>query len=323
MTKNNLILSLTFMFALLLPAAAAAADWKIVRMSGDVRVFHNNVTWIALKSDYRLKPGDSIWTGRNGRVMLTSEGGRVLLNPRSMVKIPVQPVPGNYSVLFQSMGSVDAEIERRNKRHFSIHTPYLAAVVKGTKFTVSITGEESEVRVHEGTVEAVDKQTGQTLDVRAGEYVGTRHGSVSGMFGTAKGAKSAGKSGGSSGQTGQSGNGAPGNGSSGSAPEGSGTSAGDASGTESSASSSYGSENASSGSTNSASASAGQSEAADGNDDSASDRNYRKKEFRRGKGMGRGRGMGRGIGRGMGRGMGKGMGRGRGNGGNGKRGKSW
>ena len=142
---NTIFLPLVLVIALLIPASAAAADWKIVRMSGDVRVYHNDVTWISLKQDYRLKPGEAVWTGRNGRVMLASASGRLLLKPRSMVRIPVRSSRGSYSVLHQYSGTIEADIDSRKTRHFSVKTPFLAAVVKGTKFTISVKAGASEL----------------------------------------------------------------------------------------------------------------------------------------------------------------------------------
>jgi len=52
--------------ALLLSGYAMAAEWRIAKMSGDVRIFHDNVTWVSLNPSRTIKPGDAIWTGHNG-----------------------------------------------------------------------------------------------------------------------------------------------------------------------------------------------------------------------------------------------------------------
>lgn len=151
----------------LLTASAGAANWWIERMSGNVQV-HNGETWIRLDQDRELNAGDSIWTGRNGRILLMNDQGSVLLAPKSLVKIPAQALPSNFSVLFQTHGMVSAKVDKRRKRHFSIQTPYLAAVVKGTEFDVEVAGEETRVAVREGLVGVVDVETGKTVDVPAG-----------------------------------------------------------------------------------------------------------------------------------------------------------
>jgi ferric-dicitrate binding protein FerR (iron transport regulator) len=182
-----------------------AAEWRIAKMSGDVRIFQDNVTWVSLNSDRTIKPGDSIWTGHNGRVMLTSEDGRVLLKPRSLVKIPEQYLPENQTVLFQSMGTVEAEVEKRDFQHFSIQSPYLAAVVKGTKFSLEIKDGETRLDVQEGLVEATDTETGQMVAVAAGQHVSKVNGAAAGLRGNAPGAtpEKAGDGPGGTGEAGQ------------------------------------------------------------------------------------------------------------------------
>ena len=205
MNMKNKTLSLgilALVISLCASASAFAADWTVVRMSGDVRIFQNNVTWVALSANRKLMPGDAIWTGRNGRVMLSYDEGQVILKPRSMIKIPAQVLSNQSTVLFQSMGALNAEIDKRDESHFSIHTPYLAAVVKGTKFSINVDEEQTVLRVVEGTVQAVEKRTGTIIDVLAGQYVAVLHDGQGGLYGNARGAKApASESGSSSGQS--------------------------------------------------------------------------------------------------------------------------
>ena len=154
----------------LLTASAEAAEWWIERMSGNVQI-HDGESWVRLDEDRALNAGDSIWTGSNGRILLMNDQGSVLLSPKSLVKIPAQALPNNFSVLFQTHGLVSAEVNKRRTRHFSIQTPYLAAVVKGTEFDVEINGDETVVDVTEGLVGVVDIASSQSTDVAAGESV--------------------------------------------------------------------------------------------------------------------------------------------------------
>ena len=156
----------------LFTASAGAAEWSIQRMSGDVQI-HDGQSWVRLEQDRQLNAGDSIWTGRNGRILLMNDQGSVLLAPKSLVKIPAQALPNNFSVLFQTHGKVSAEVDKRRTQHFSIQTPYLAAVVKGTEFDVGTDGKQTSVAVSEGLVGVVDMDTGETVDVPAGSEVST------------------------------------------------------------------------------------------------------------------------------------------------------
>jgi len=154
---------------LALSASAFAAEWQIVKLSGDVRIHQESVRWASLDPRQALHSGDTIWTGANGRVMIQSADGRVVVNPRSMVMIPSQRLPGNISVIFHGFGTVEAIVEKRKDHHFSIQGKYMAAVVKGTRFTVSGDNDHTRLDVSEGLVQAVDIATGATADVPAGQ----------------------------------------------------------------------------------------------------------------------------------------------------------
>ncbi len=156
-------------------AAAFAADWQITRLSGDVRVHRTSATWVSLNANQNLNPGDAIWTGRNGRVMISSEDGYILIRPRSMVKIPRQGLPGNMNVIFHGFGTVEAVVEKRQNHHFSVQSNYLAAVVKGTRFSVSGDDQQSRLDVEEGVVQAIDLATGQATDILAGQFLIVRN----------------------------------------------------------------------------------------------------------------------------------------------------
>ena len=174
--------------AILWAGLAAAAEWHIEKISGDVRIFQDsNITWVSLNPNRAIRPGDSIWTGHNGRVLLASEEGKVFLNPRSLIKVPAQYLPDNRTVLFQSMGTVEAEVTKRKDQHFSIQSPYLAAVVKGTRFTLEIKDGNTRLDVSEGVVEATDTETGQVVVVAAREFVTKVNGAASGLSGNAAG----------------------------------------------------------------------------------------------------------------------------------------
>jgi len=212
----------------LLTASAGATEWSIERMSGNVQI-HDGESWVRLDQDRVLNAGDSIWTGRNGRIHLMNDQGSVLLAPRSLVKIPAQALPNNFSVLFQTHGTVSADVDKRRKRHFSIQTPYLAAVVKGTEFDVEIKRKQTRVSVTEGLVGVVDIDTGETVDVPAGSEVSTAAKAGGRLFGQAVAAAASGEGGSSSSTSGGGSSGST-NGSSGSSGGSSGSSGGGSSG---------------------------------------------------------------------------------------------
>ncbi len=69
----------------------------------------------------------------------------------------------------QKMGSILFKITTRPDKPFSVKTPYLAAVIKGTTFTVSVDQRNAALHVTEGAVQVSSILSGQTALVRPGQ----------------------------------------------------------------------------------------------------------------------------------------------------------
>jgi hypothetical protein len=151
-------------------ALAQDAVWHVGKSSGDVWLSASSgVQQVSLGNDAILKPGDSIRTGRNGRVLLTRGEETILISPNSVVGIPTEPKDGLSTTIIQQAGSILLEVERRNVKHFEVETPYLAAVVKGTQFRVSVNRNDASVDVLRGQVEVAELKSGQYALVLPGQ----------------------------------------------------------------------------------------------------------------------------------------------------------
>ena len=152
------------------PALAEdAAPWRVSKSSGDVWMTTSGVQEASLTSEATLKPGDSIRTGRSGRVLLTRGEETILIAPNSVIALPEQQKDGLSTTIIEQAGSILIQAEKRNVKHFQVETPYLAAVVKGTQFRVSVTNRGGSVEVTEGRVEVADFKTGQFALVLPGQ----------------------------------------------------------------------------------------------------------------------------------------------------------
>src|SRR5580765_7201152 len=137
-------------FSLLAASTAFAADggtWSISKSSGDVWMGSGDVQQVSLKSDDALKPGDTIRTGRNGRVLLVRGEESIMIAPNSVVGLPAETKEGLATTIKQQAGSILLEVEKKNVKHFEVETPYLAAVVKGTQFRVTVSASGATVDV--------------------------------------------------------------------------------------------------------------------------------------------------------------------------------
>ncbi|MEI8153567.1 MAG: FecR family protein [Hyphomicrobiales bacterium] len=159
--------------ALLAGAGSAAnaqdATWRVRKASGDAVVMPSGGQAIALTDGAAVKPGDSVRTGQTGRVLLVRGEETMLISPNSTMSIPADKRSGLSTVIVQQAGSILFDVEKRNVKHFSVETPYLAAVVKGTQFRVTVNQYDSRVDVLGGQVEVTDFKSGQFALVKSGQ----------------------------------------------------------------------------------------------------------------------------------------------------------
>jgi len=151
--------------------ASAAEDgvWSVSKSSGEVWVAANGAQQVSLTEEGTLKAGDTIRTGRNGRVLLVRGEETILISPNSVVGLPAEKKEGLSTTIIQQAGSILLEVEKRNVKHFEVETPYLAAVVKGTQFSVTVNAGSTKVGVLRGQVEVSDFKTGQIAQVLPGQ----------------------------------------------------------------------------------------------------------------------------------------------------------
>jgi len=163
---------LTVAVALVASSPALAGDdgvWSISKSSGEVWVTTNGAEQASLRQEDPLKPGDVIRTGRNGRVLLVRGEETILVSPNSVIGLPTEKKDGMSTTILQQAGSILLEVEKRNVKHFEVETPYLAAVVKGTHFSVTVNAASTSVNVERGQVEVSDFKTGQIAQILPGQ----------------------------------------------------------------------------------------------------------------------------------------------------------
>ena len=164
---------LTMTIALGAASGALAAEdgvWRVTKSSGEVWTTTSGAQQASLMQEDVLKPGDTIRTGRNGRVLLVRGEETILVSPNSVIGLPTEKKDGLATTILQQAGSVLLEVEKRNVKHFEVETPYLAAVVKGTQFRVTVNAISTSVDVLRGQVEVSDFKSGQIAQVMPGQH---------------------------------------------------------------------------------------------------------------------------------------------------------
>lgn len=153
-----------------LSSAAMAAGWTADRVRGEVLVEAGH-GWQQVVPGLEVGDGSRLKTGAGARVDFSRGKDHFSLGANTAVQIR-DAGPDLMTSVIQTAGTVSVDVERRNVQHFSVQTPFLAAVVKGTKFTVTSNGSGSHVDVDRGVVQVQDSANDLVADVRPGQEAG-------------------------------------------------------------------------------------------------------------------------------------------------------
>ena len=169
-SNATLVRTLLALVALAATGAFARADeWQVAKATGEVWITSATAQSVSLTTSSVLRPGEKIQTGKNGRVLLTRGAETILIAPNSLIGLPAPQTPDRTTTILQQAGSIVLEVEKRNVEHFEVETPFLAAVVKGTRFKVDVGQYGADVRVLSGSVNVSSFKSGQFALVSAGQ----------------------------------------------------------------------------------------------------------------------------------------------------------
>jgi len=166
-TKLLSIVCFTFAAALILSAGSAQAQdlvsAKVLSIQGQVEIRRQpsdqpQIQKIAFKVADELKAGDTIVTGKSGRLVLgLSDGSQAVIAPKTTVVI--QDLSQSPRALFNVIrGKTRVHIEKLGGQPnpYRVNTPTAVIAVRGTIFDVLVDDDETEVFLHEGQVEVTN-----------------------------------------------------------------------------------------------------------------------------------------------------------------------
>ena len=160
----GLISALFFVFS---SAVAADGGWKIVESAGAVRAMQPMATMQLVSTGDALSAGAVVTTGADGRAVLARGEQQIVVGPNSRMSLPAEEQPGMTRIL-QDVGTLLFKVDKRKSQHFRVETPVIAAVVKGTTFTVTAGADAHTVHVAEGAVEVSSRNGADSVLVTAG-----------------------------------------------------------------------------------------------------------------------------------------------------------
>jgi len=156
---------------ILLPTAlvAAADDWQVVKATDQVKYTVDRTNWQDLRAGEVVPNRAWVSTGPRGRVQLARGVESITFQPNTLAAITTNESAAMKTQIFQQVGSLDLEIEKRSQPHTTVQTPYLAAVVKGTVFHVTVGRMKASVTVDRGLVQVTSFASGQRSNVAPGQ----------------------------------------------------------------------------------------------------------------------------------------------------------
>ena len=148
-------------------AIAQSAEWVVSEVRGPVSIITAQGRAAAARGT-PVKPGDTVITGAGARAVLVHNKDFVTVAASSRIRIPAEVRGSGMTRFFQAIGNAIFNVEKRSTPHFSVDTPYLAAVVKGTVFSVTVDAARTSLQVTEGAVEVATTDGGARTLVKPG-----------------------------------------------------------------------------------------------------------------------------------------------------------
>jgi hypothetical protein len=154
-------------FSILFSGSALAGEWTISKIAGRGYLVSTINAAPELAAEGQIVPaGVTLATGIGSRAIITDGKTVMAVGPETNVKITQN---GPMTSVQQASGSIGLDVETLGKPHLTVKTPFLAAVVKGTNFSVTVGKDSAEVSVSHGVVGVTDAKSGKRADVTSGQ----------------------------------------------------------------------------------------------------------------------------------------------------------
>jgi hypothetical protein len=148
------------------PAMAQSGAWRVSEVTGDVKIAEGGRTRAASRG--ALLSGGSVIAGVRARAVLVRGRQYVVVAPNTTLRVDSAPAGRDMIQMILDAGSAVFRVDKREAPHFRVQTRYLAAVVRGTTFSVTVTPTGGSVQVTEGAVEVSTPDGGARDLVRPG-----------------------------------------------------------------------------------------------------------------------------------------------------------
>ncbi len=155
---------------LLSATAALADDWTAVRLRGQL-VELVGKTWQPIARGASIPDGTVVRSLSSGYADFVRGTETVSVSPNTEINIADTAAAGTkpFTTVTEYFGTVAVEADVEHVQHFAVVTPYLAAVVKGTKFIVTSGQNGGGVAVTRGHVEVISQSDHSHVLISVGQ----------------------------------------------------------------------------------------------------------------------------------------------------------
>jgi hypothetical protein len=128
----------------------------------------DDAQWQPLQAGAQIAPGSVVRTGASGSMELKNGIDIIRLSPSSEIELPQRLNGDPVTRVIHWIGTAFFHVGKRPGPQFEVDTPYIVAIVKGTKFTTSVSDAGASIKVSEGVVGVSATAGGSSIDVTAG-----------------------------------------------------------------------------------------------------------------------------------------------------------
>lgn len=148
-------------------APAVAGDWVVTRLRGTVEQLVDEA-WVSLKRGDSIEYDRQVRTLSDGHAELQRNLEVLTLDVNTTIRIQ-QDADTGFTTVLQDVGRLEVDAEVKNVKHFAVQTPYLAAVIKGTRFIVTADLDGATVAVDRGAVAVTSVGSERSTTITVGQ----------------------------------------------------------------------------------------------------------------------------------------------------------
>ena len=152
-------------------AASATRPWIVQELKGAGFSRPRDADdgqWQALRTGARIEAGSVVRTDGSGTMVLSNGIDQIRLSPSSEIELPANQKGDPVTRVIHWIGTAFFHVGKRPGPQFEVDTPYIVAIVKGTKFTTTVSDGGAAIKVSEGIVGVSATVGGSSIDVTAG-----------------------------------------------------------------------------------------------------------------------------------------------------------